>query len=368
MKRKKQFGLLVLLLLFLLSSIPVSAASGVAATIGDTEYSSLYDAVKEVQNGQIITLQKKFAAESGSRDLKLEADVSYTIDLNGYKMTNGGGHAAIYVRKGTVTMKNGTLGISLVANEGTKVILSSLKTIKANSPKIEIQAGAKLTVSDTTCYSIENNGTATIKSATICHSITNGSSGTMKIKNFTMKSKDTSIENSGKMTIKKGTYYQTAASQTNEIYNKSGATMSISGGTFKTKSNLLINNHGNLTISGGTFTNTKGSTSVAVGPLVANGGTLKITGGTLKSVCGSHANTVNNDGTFKMSGGVLRATGKYSIALNVLSGKVVITGGTIYSKQDYAIEISHLFKGTYKCSKKASVKTGARTSAVYWQE
>ena len=256
-----------------LSKVRIMAGSSVTqaqidalavASVGDSKYQSLAEAIDAAQDGQTVRL-----LADATEDVVISKSI--TLDLGGKTLTNtNAGKATISVQSGTVTVKNGNV-------------------VGGNDYyNIEVTKGsnANLTLTDV-------NATA-------------GNNGSSMIDNY------------GTLTITSGTY--TGGLDT--VKNESSAKLNITGGTFTlTKGNSngftgVVFNYGELTISGGEFIQSDKSALYGQAQVIhtdkdKNGSAAPstvITGGTFKNLCTkTTAWTVRAtnaaDGATKVSGG-----------------------------------------------------------------
>ncbi len=100
---------------------------GVAATIGETPYATLQEAVDAVQEGETITLTAPVI-----EDITASNDVSYTLDLGGFTVTGTGKGTVITVKSGSVTIDNGTI--------------TGGRVIEGNGGGVYVKSGASVTL------------------------------------------------------------------------------------------------------------------------------------------------------------------------------------------------------------------------------
>lgn len=190
-----------------LSKVRIMAGSSVTqaqidaltvASVGDSKYQSLTEAINAAQDGQTVTL-----LADATEDVVINKNI--TLDLGGKTLTNtNAGKATLTITKdATATVKNGSV------------------------------------IGGTNYYTIQNNGTATLEDVTA----TAGNTGSSMIDNY------------GALTITSGTY--TGGLDT--VKNEPNAKLTITGGAFTltkgTSSGFtgVVFNYGDLTISGGEF-------------------------------------------------------------------------------------------------------------------
>lgn len=193
-----------------LSKVRIMAGSSVTqaqidalavASVGDSKYQFLTEAVAAAQDGQTVTL-----LADATEDVVISKSI--TLDLGGKTLTNtNDGKATISVQSGTVTVKNG----NVVGGTGYYNI------------EVTKNSNANLTLTDVTATA-GNNGSSM-------------------------------IDNYGTLTITSGTY--TGGLDT--VKNEPSAKLNITGGAFTLEKGTssgftgVVFNYGELTISGGEF-------------------------------------------------------------------------------------------------------------------
>ena len=209
----------------------------VVAYIGENGYESLNDAVKAVNNNEIIRLCDKVTEDAYANNGK-----TFTIDLNGKTLSaKSENEPALHIaRSSKVTVKNGT--------------------ISASSNAVYIQGDMYGSV-DSNVLNLDGV-TATSSSAAAIRA------------------------EFSKVTIDGGSYVSKSSSDATEsstAFYVYGATAVINSGTFtgsdSAKNAVSLNYHGTLTINGGTFVN----------QIKVNSGTLTVNGGTFET----YANLAN---------------------------------------------------------------------------
>ena len=224
-----------------LSKVRIMAGSSVTqaqidalavASVGDSKYQSLAEAIDAAQGGDTVTLLADATAD-------VVINKSITLDLGGKTLTNrNAGKATISVQGGTVTVKNGSVvgGTSYYNIEVTK------------------DSNANLTLTDVTATA-GNNGSSM-------------------------------IDNWSTLTITSGEY----SGGMNTVKSEEGSTLTINGGTFtcdfgkKWSYTAVILVYGTTTINGGEFiqktTNTSSYAKVVMtGKVEGYEAFTKVTGG-----------------------------------------------------------------------------------------
>lgn len=236
------------------------STTAAVAEVGGKSYSSLQEAINEALGGETVTL-----LTNATEDVTI-AGKNITLDLRGNTLTNtNAGKATLTIAKGaTATVKNGSI------------------------------------VGGTDFYTIQNNGTATLKDVTA----TAGNTGSSMLDNW------------GTLTIESGSY----SGGLNVVKSEEDSTLTINGGKFELSYATsgytgVVFAYGNTTITGGEFIQSLTATGrwnhpqvVATGVVEGHTAITRVTGG----------HFVN-----KMSGeGIFRGVGKGT------SDNFEVSGGT----------------------------------------
>lgn len=256
-----------------LSKVRIMAGSSVAqaqidalavASVGDSKYQSLTEAINAAQDGQTVTL-----LADATEDVVINKNI--TLDLGGKTLTNTNANpkqATLTIAQGaTATVKNGSV------------------------------------IGGTNYYTIQNNGTATLEDVTA----TAGNTGSSMIDNY------------GALTITSGTY----TGDLDTVKNEPNAKLTITGGTFTltkgTSSGFtgVVFNYGDLTISGGEFI--QGDKSAPYGQAQVIHTDKDKSGSAVPS-------TIISGGTFKNL--CTRSTAWAVRATNAAAGATKVSGGT----------------------------------------
>ena len=247
-----------------LSKVRIMAGSSVTqaqidalavASVGDSKYQSLSEAIGAAQDGQTVTLLADAAED-------VVISKSITLDLGGKTLTNtNASKATISVTSGTVTVKNGNVV------GGTDYY------------NIEAKKDANLTLTDVTA--------------------TAGNTGSSMIDNW------------GTLTITSGTY----TGGLNVVKSEEDSVLNISGGTFTRETaprwgitgTVLV--YGTTTITGGTFNEKSTSTNarvVVTGRVDGYDSITYVKGGTFNGNGNNvfhHLSPAQADDSFEVSGG-----------------------------------------------------------------
>lgn len=349
-----------MLISVLLGTTSMAASSGTVATIGSKKYTSLESAVKAVKSGQTIVLKKNVSYSSAVSISR--SGVSFKLNLNEHTITFKGS-AALVVKKGTVTISNGTIKTTNQTGYALKVRSGAVVKISSGTYKGQILNEGTMTVTGGTFTSV--NKSRDLDTVLNTGLITN--KGTMTIKGGTFNGgKNQTILNKGTMKIYDGTFkdsidfYEYDKIESPEYMNGSlisnqtkKAQITIYGGTFKSNVGCLsngenavmyikdgkftsqyacvFNNWGKLVIADGTFKIVNGGWGVSY----TWNGTTTIKGGTFTSQW-TLVETYGEDVVVKITGGTFKTTTSDIAMLLGFNGKITVTDGTFTSKSGYA--------------------------------
>ena len=281
-----------------LSKVRIMAGSSVTqaqidalavASVGDSKYQSLTEAIDAAQDGQTVRLLADAAED-------VVISKSITLDLGGKTLTNtNAGKATISVQSGTVTVKNG----NVVGGTGYY--------------NIEAKKDANLTLTDVTATAgntgssmIDNYGTLTITSGTYTgglnvvkseeDSVLNISGGTFTL-NYATNGYTGVIFAYGDTTISGGEFIQSLTTTGKWDHPQVIATGVVEGHTAITR------------VTGGSFTNKKSGEYIFRGVGKATSDNFEVSGGTFnKSIpdyycADGFIPTKNADGTYGVKEG-----------------------------------------------------------------
>lgn len=277
--KKTWKAILVTLICVLLFGMTAAAASPTVAMIGKKKYTSLEAAYAKVKKGQTITLKRDITVSDG---LVFHRNVKFTLDLGKRTITcKNTDTADIFVNKGNVTFKNGTI--------------KGVVAVKKN---------ATLNISSGTYGQIMNLGTVTIKNAKLTRqdqAPLYNIGGKMTIQKATVKSARGCIYISGgTVNISGGTYNNTDVKNEMPLITLEKGTLTVSGGKFTSKDCVLFNYNGKATLKKGTFTSKAFCTIINSKSLVISGATVNYTGTEYCGVyCQNGSSTQIKKGTVK---------------------------------------------------------------------
>lgn len=345
--RKSVVAVITALLCILLMSMTASAKSSTVATIGSKKYTSLSTAFKKVKKGETIVLKQNVTV---TKPLTLTRNVNFTLDLNKKTITFKNKNTAsnsifigLRISKGNITIKNGTMRQTYVKGELIWVEKKASVTIKngtyigviENSGKMTIDKGSFRTFSD-------------LEKAEWYGYIMLINTGTMTVNGGTFKQSrafNSDIE---------GCEFNNGALLLINATSKNSTT--VNGGEFTSNVPVFLAEKGTVKVKKGTFIAKEGATMALTGKANAtvNGGTWSISSCSPNFILlGSSRVTVNN-GTFKSECTTVEASesstctikgGKFSTTMNDSSigmlylggsSKITVTGGTFTGKKTCA--------------------------------
>ena len=279
----------------------------------DNSYSNITDTYTTYNGSSIgttssVTKQRTFTFGSYNKTYNVYARV-YDVSGN-YKDT-----AVVNVTTKAPVATIGSTGYSSVSNavsassNGNTIVLqkNTSETITIPSGKsISINLNSKTLSSTSTYTTLVNNGTLKVYGGTIENS---ASSTTGK-----------AIINQGNLTITSGTY-RSNKSGDQSLWNASGATSNLNGGTFSNSLALPVSNEGTMNINGATITGSQGLGQYASTAVINfNSGTV---------TANSSDGVIIMAGKFYMYGGtVIGNNSGVWIPLNG-SGTILVAGGSV---------------------------------------
>lgn len=300
---KQRFGIFLIIFTLILTVVTPGnyQAAQKAASIGKKQYSTLDEAIGKVKNGQTVKLLRNI---STNRTIYTNRNVKYTLDLNRKTIRYTGKNELFYNKKGTLTIKNGTINTGeydvavIRAKASLNIVNGTYKGGFANSGNLQIQTGK-----------FSNNF-------------------------------DTIVTNYGTCKIKNGTFYSTADSYV--LFSNNGKKFTIENGKFVAENTVVIrNNKGVFDIKSGSFQAKNNRT------IWQNGGVMNISGGKFTSK--NYTVIDQTDGTLNVRGGTIESTALYQYAISSEKAKLNISGGTIRSKKyvplGFGSELSVCIKG-----------------------
>ena len=324
------------------------------AKIGDTSYPTLKDAFANVKDGETVTLLNNFTES-------IKANKNFTLDLNGYTLTN---------KEGENTIEN--YGV-LTITDSSKDKTGKVDNVSHGKAALINYEGGKVTLSGGTFDRSKEAGTADKSNGNSYYTIKNY--GAMTINDGVI------VKNAGKFSsmIENGYYNSSKNFDGNKDYDGSPITapddnllLTINGGTFTGGKYAVKNDeYGKIIINGGTFS------EAYVAPLL-NWNKTEITGGTFKKgekglvVYNGYGDAKTGIGDLKITGGNFEGTFKiydeYGTPTTSISGGTFSEDVSDYCADGYVS--SKNSDGTYSVlvqSKKRDDNTsgGGKVTPVY---
>ena len=231
-----------------------------AAKIGETTYNTLQDAIKAVQEGATMELNRDITL---AETLVIPADKNFTLDLKGKTVTAPASSAFEAKANGELTIKNG----KVVAYESV---------IRAIGGKVTIESGE-----------FTQTGTALDSPATYRYAIDSREGGKITINGGTFKSNNGMINVSSEVIINGGKFENIVEKSMTRHFAYVSALITINDGEFYGKANGGAGGcffcgaaaGGDIQINGGKFTSLWTSGSVNRIFEYYYGGTINVTGG-----------------------------------------------------------------------------------------
>lgn len=306
-KKLMKLFMLLALCLFVCGSV-ASAKSAAVASIGGKKYSSLEKALKAVKNGQTIKLQKNITT---NKAIVAKRNVKFTLDLNKHKIKakkitytdSSKATGILRLKKGTVTLKNGTIRGS-----------------------IRVDKQAKLTIKGGNYMQLMNYGTTVINKATFKEDVggsalLNHSTGKLTIKNVNASSVINVIwMDGGTVQIKNGAFQSLSDNNYPAVWMSGGA-LTVNGGQFKSgNTNTLAVTGGTAIITNGSFSNNVPQPGNVPPTVYVGKGSLTISGGNFSANMSEVVYV--SEGLCKVTGGSF--TGNVDVFSNGKSGRMII--------------------------------------------
>ena len=301
-----------------------------AAKIGDTEYTTLQEAIGAASDGKntVVVLLKNL-----TESITVAKEKSITLDLSGYTLTNEAGKHTITNYGDLTITSNGVVDnvshacAALVNKEGATAELNggSFTRSKENGQSKEDSGGNSY-------YNIQNFGMMTINDGVLVKQ--DGGFSSMIRNGGTSASTSTMIINGG-----------TFNGGLNAIKNDVAGVLTINDGNFSNTSQYVIMNWHQATINNGTFQangtaeavlfTSKYEGATADGKLTVNNGTFIRTSDAQKMIRDYYDE--DNKGTAAISGGAFKdATGKaVDVSAYLVAGKQQNSDGSVGNKSYY---------------------------------
>ena len=360
-------------------------------------FDKLKAAIKAAEAGETI----KLAADI-TGDVVVPEGVNITIDLNGKKITNSGGHTIM--NNGTLTIEgegtvdNITHGKAALYNKGTVTLNGGTFDRTQENGQSDSSSGGN------SYYTIKNVGNMTINEGVNVRTANENnqlgrfsslvSNGYFDADDF----KNNKGVDSPTLTINNGTF----SGGLNTIKNDDRAELTINNGTFKNFYQATVQNHNIATINGGTYKAARDASStgketygvyncgcdanIDLGTLTVTGGifegadyaiadvssqtaVVNISGGSFSGAEGAIVKGTNSNARISISGGVFDfnvqtyAAAGYK-AIQVKDNKYVVTNEIALDKT--STRIRRGYTDTLKAIVKANGKTYEVAAPITW--
>lgn len=326
---KKFISVLLSLLMVFSLCLSVSADDGKVAKIGDTEYSTLQEAINVAGNGDTIAL-----IANTNEDVVIESEKDITINIaDGVTLTNVNNHTIINRGKLTITgsgtVDNVTNGRAAVYNDlNAEAILNGGTYKRSQETGIDSKNSG-----GNSYYTIKNYGTMEINSGVTVENKGKYSSllanGWYSYGNANEPS--TNGNPVSKLTINGGTFN----GGLNTVKNDDAGEMTINGGTITGFAQSCVQNNNVLIITGGNIVGEENNSDAAIVSRAVTGSTVnkgitKITGGTVKggNPCIREDTTYGSTHQTEITGGTFSS----DVTKYLKEGLVQNTDGTIVEK------------------------------------
>ena len=275
------------------SDVTYTAVKG-NVQVGRKCYASVQAAVDAADEGDTVKL-----LADAAEDVTVAEGKNFTLDLNGFKLTNVKGHTI--TNNGTLTItdsseaKTGT--VDNVTHAKGALVNAGTATLEGGTFERSNEAGTLSPYANggNSWYTVQNKGTLTIKDGT---TVKNNGGFSSNLCN--------ADDTNAKLVINGGNF----AGGINAVKNGSNTKLEITGGTFSNTSQYVVMNWSDATISGGTFTAEGTAPSVLFTSSYGNDkDSLKVTGGTFSGAASMIRNYYDKDnrGNAAVSGGSFSA-------------------------------------------------------------
>ena len=300
------------------------------ATVNGVGYDTLANAIAAADDGDTVTLLANVP-----EDVVIPADADFTLDLNGFTLTNVSDHTI--TNNGTLTIVgNGTVdnithAHAAIMNNGTMTINGGTFT-RSQETQDYVDDGA-----DNSWYTVVNKGTMTINDGTF--TTADGQSANLGNRSSLIRNGDATDNSNVTLAINGGTF----TSGANVLKNEAGAVISsITGGVFTMDNSVISWSGGNNVVqNAGTITSITGGTFRAIGSgMSADEDSSYYRHGIWNS--GSIAN-MGGDVSFVMEGdqNQLICLGTGGTELNITGGSYNVVEGELESNSLFYVSASN---------------------------
>ena len=285
-----------------------------------------------------LTLAGKLTMTAGSSQNNLYYNTGSGADATSSLILTGMGSQIqqLQAAAGTVYLSSGTLGISYSGNNaitiynGAALVVDGGAVTTTGNLQVNLAGSGTMTVSSGSLVPTENNGiylassgTATTGTLNVTGGVLGNSSNLANSYSLNMGGNGSSVTTAN-VNVSGGQVYLYQVYMGTNGPTGTSSTMSQSSGTVDVGNTVQVGGSdaaATLTVSGGTFSS---ATQIAVG----TGGTLNIRGtGSVNLPAGSLLN-LNSGGVINLSGGTL-TTAQFTGAPGYIAGTFNFTGGTL---------------------------------------
>ena len=328
-----------------------------AAKIGDTEYTTLQEAIGAASDGKntVVVLLKNL-----TESITVAKEKSITLDLSGYTLTNEAGKHTITNYGDLTITSNGVVDNVSHARAALYNAPGAVATLNGGTFDRSYEAGQNADNNGgNSYYTIKNFGEMVVNSGVTVqqdgtrNNGTNGkysslfANGWQNVSTAGQQGKEPAHTKDAVLTINGGTFI----GGLNTVKNDDCGVMTINGGEFKNFAQACVQNHNELTITNGNFDGSElkaASRTVSViyncgcgadndkGMLSISGGTF--IGGEERTYVICDVSTVNEAYT-DISGGTF-TTGSATMIGKNNSAKVAISGGTFKDAEGKTVDVS----------------------------
>ena len=328
-----------------------------AAKIGDTEYTTLQEAIGAASDGKntVVVLLKNL-----TESITVAKEKSITLDLSGYTLTNEAGKHTITNYGDLTITSNGVVDNVSHACAALYNAPDALATLNGGTFDRSHEAGQNADdAGGNSYYTIKNFGEMVVNSGVTVQQDGTSNGGTKgkfsslfangwhNVSTAGQQGKEPAHTKDAVLTINGGTFI----GGLNTVKNDDCGVMTINGGEFKNFAQACVQNHNELTITNGNFDGSElkaASRTVSViyncgcgagndkGMLSISGGTF--IGGEERTYVICDVSTVNEAYT-DISGGTF-TTGSATMIGKNNSAKVAISGGTFKDAEGKTVDVS----------------------------
>lgn len=327
-----------------------------AAKIGDTEYTTLQEAIGAASDGKntVVVLLKNL-----TESITVAKEKSITLDLSGYTLTNEAGKHTITNYGDLTITSNGVVDNVSHARAALYNAPGAVATLNGGTFDRSYEAGQNADNNGgNSYYTIKNFGEMVVNSGVTVQQDGTRNNGTNGKFSSLFANGWQSVSTAGQgsepaytkdavLTINGGTFI----GGLNTVKNDDCGVMTINGGEFKNFAQACVQNHNELTITNGNFDGSElkaASRTVSViyncgcgadndkGMLSISGGTF--IGGEERTYVICDVSTVNEAYT-DISGGTF-TTGSATMIGKNNSAKVAVSGGTFKDAEGKTVDVS----------------------------